>query len=105
MKMKVAIRLWIALIVPMLLTVPGCTVVPDYKKKEVAVERTWGHAPTTQVSVVDEAMPPSEWWATLNDPKLDSLVQSACNGNLSVSIAKSRISEARSERGIAASRL
>jgi multidrug efflux system outer membrane protein len=105
MKMKVAIRLWIVLIVPGLLIVPGCTVGPDYKKPDVAVQRAWAHPPTTQVSVVDEATPPSAWWMTLNDPKLDSLVQSACNDNLSVSIAKSRISEARSERGIAASRL
>jgi NodT family efflux transporter outer membrane factor (OMF) lipoprotein len=65
------------------------------------VQHTWTHPPTTQASVVDEATPPSAWWTTLNDPKLNSLVQSACNGNLSVSIAKSRIAEARAERSVA----
>jgi outer membrane protein, multidrug efflux system len=103
--MKVATRLWIALILFGLLIVPGCTVGPNYKRPDVAVQHTWTHPPTTQASIIDEATPPSAWWTTLNDPKLNSLVQSACHGNLSVRIAKSRIYEARSERGIAASRL
>jgi len=99
--MKVATRLWIALIFLGLLIVPGCTVGPNYKRPDVAVQQTWTHPPTTQASVIDEATPPSAWWTTLNDPKLNSLVQSACDGNLSVSIAKSRIAEARAERSVA----
>ena len=102
---KVAIRLWMALVFVGLLIAPGCTVGPNYKRPDVAVQQTWIHPPATQASVIDVATPPSAWWTTLNDPKLNSLVQSACRGSLSVSIAKSRIREARYERGIAASRL
>lgn len=87
------------------LMVCGCTVGPNYKRPDVAVQHAWTPAPATQASVIDEGSPPSEWWATLNDPQLDSLVRRACGGNLSVSIARTRIAEARDERGIAASRL
>ena len=87
------------------LIVCGCTVGPNYKRPDVVVQHAWTHPPTTQASVIDEASPPSDWWATLNDSQLNSLVRRACDGNLSVSIARTRIAEARAERGIAASRL
>jgi len=95
------------LAVPLLgqLIVCGCTVGPNYKRPDVAMQHAWTHPPATQASVINEASPPSDWWATLNDWQLNSLVRRACDGNLSISIAKSRISEARAERGIAASRL
>jgi len=51
--------------------------------------------------MVDNAPPPANWWATLNDPKLTSLVERGCKGNLSISMAKSRIREARAMRSIA----
>ena len=80
----------------------GCMVGPNYKRPDAAVQGKWGRAPSTQASVVDDASPPLAWWATLNDPTLNSLVQRASRGNLSVSIAKSRIREARAQRSIAA---
>jgi multidrug efflux system outer membrane protein len=98
---KVSIRLWIAAIFLGLLIVPGCTVGPNYKRPDIAVQHRWTDRPTTQASVIDEATPPIAWWKTLNDPKLNSLVLSAFHGNLSVSIAKSRIAEARAERSVA----
>src|SRR4051812_44377686 len=80
----------------------GCTVGPNYKRPEVAVQSKWSRPVTTPASIVDDASPPPAWWATLNDPKLNSLVQRASHGNLSLSIAKSRIREARAQRSIAA---
>jgi NodT family efflux transporter outer membrane factor (OMF) lipoprotein len=87
------------------LIVCGCTVGPNYKRPDVAVQHTWTHSPSTQASVIDEASPPSDWWASLNDSQLNSLVRRACESNFSVSIARTRIAEARAERGIAASHL
>ena len=80
----------------------GCMVGPNYKRPNVAVQSRWEHPGSTQPSIVDDASPPLAWWATLNNPTLSSLVQRASRGNLSVSIAKSRIHEARAERSIAA---
>jgi NodT family efflux transporter outer membrane factor (OMF) lipoprotein len=83
----------------------GCTVGPNYKKPDVAVKSEWTPPPATQASVVDGADAPLEWWATLKDPQLNSLVQQATRGNLSVSIARSRIAEARAQRSVASSNL
>lgn len=80
----------------------ACTVGPNYRRPAIAVQGTWTPPASTQPSVADEASPPPAWWTTLNDPTLNSLVQKACRGNLSVKIAKSRIAEARAERSIAA---
>lgn len=83
----------------------GCMVGPNYKKPQFAMQKQWTASASTQPSVIDEASPPAEWWSTLNDPKLNSLVQRACQNNLSISIAKSRIREARAQRAVAASEL
>jgi multidrug efflux system outer membrane protein len=84
------------------LLLSGCMVGPNYKRPDVAMHSAWMPPATTQSSVVDESAPPADWWATLNDSELNSLVQRASGGNLSVRIAKSRIAEARAERSIAA---
>lgn len=80
----------------------GCTMGPNYKRPDVAVQSKWSRPVSTPASIVDDASPPPTWWAMLNDPKLDSLVQRAAHGNLTLSIAKSRIREARAQRSVAA---
>src|SRR5438128_1566018 len=80
----------------------GCTVGPNYKRPDVDVQSKWSRPVSTSVSIVDDASPPPKWWTMLEDPKLDSLVQRAARGNLSLSIAKSRLQEARAQRSIAA---
>ncbi len=95
------VRLQIALILLGQFFFSGCTVGPNYKRPTIAVENKWTHAATIQASVADEDPPPLAWWATLNDPVLDSLVERAWRSNLSVSIAKSRIAQARAERSLA----
>jgi outer membrane protein, multidrug efflux system len=42
----------------------------------------------------------SQWWSTLNDAELDSLIARAVQGNLDVKIAASRVLEARASRRI-----
>src|SRR3954468_4707774 len=73
----------------------GCTVGRNYKRPDVSIQSKWSRPISTPVSIVDAGYPPAAWWATLHDPKLDSLVQRAAHGNLSLSIAKSRIREVR----------
>jgi multidrug efflux system outer membrane protein len=105
MKAKYPLRLQIGLILPGGLVLAGCTVGPNYHRPGVAVSPAWAHSPATQASVIAEDAPPANWWTTLNDPQLDSLVRDACRGNLSVNVAKSRIAEARAGLGVAASNL
>src|SRR4051812_28029256 len=94
--------IFLPLSLPGVALLAGCTVGPNYKRPDVAVQSRWSRPASTPDSVVDDGSPPPAWWATLRDPKLDSLVQSAAHGNLSLSIAKSRIQEARAQRSIAA---
>ncbi|MCD4763927.1 MAG: efflux transporter outer membrane subunit, partial [Desulfobacterales bacterium] len=42
----------------------------------------------------------AQWWGTLNDPELESLVERAVKGNLDLKNARARIREARALRGI-----
>jgi outer membrane protein, multidrug efflux system len=83
----------------------GCTVGPNYKRPDLPVREQWTHSAATQPSVADQSTPPAQWWMTLNDPTLNSLVYRASQGNLSVSIAMYRIAEARAQRGVAASQM
>jgi multidrug efflux system outer membrane protein len=105
MKAKFSVSLRIGLILPGGLLLAGCTVGPNYKRPQMSVSPAWAHSPATQASVIAEDSPPADWWTTLHDPQLNLLVRDACFGNLSVSIAKSRIAEARAGVGIAASHL
>ena len=98
-------RIPIALVVVGELLLSGCKVGPNYKKPDISVENKWEHPATTQASVANEARPPMAWWTTLNDPELTSLVDRAADSNLTLSIAKTRIVEARAERSVAAGAL
>jgi multidrug efflux system outer membrane protein len=82
--------------------ISGCTVGPNYKRPDICLQDSWEGPPSTQFSTVEQTPPPLAWWATLNDPVLDSLVKRAWHGNLDVSIAKARIREARALRAVAA---
>jgi NodT family efflux transporter outer membrane factor (OMF) lipoprotein len=85
---------------------------PNYTKPQIRVPTQWAQAPatqpsstqssTTQTTLVDETSPPADWWVTLGDAKLDSLVRRAWQENLDVRVATSRILEARASRSIAA---
>ena len=96
------VLIFLPLSLPGVALLAGCKVGPNYKRPDVTVQSNWSRPTKTPASVVDDASPPAAWWATLHDPKLDSLVQRASYANLSLSIATSRIREARAQRSIAA---
>jgi NodT family efflux transporter outer membrane factor (OMF) lipoprotein len=60
--------------------------------------------PATQPAsvAIRAAEPVVEWWKTLEDPVLNSLVERAIAANLDLKIATSRILEARAQRGVVA---
>ena len=93
--------------------VPGCAVGPDYTPPNVTVvpnfgelQKTTGTDPSTQPSR-PHAMgePVVEWWTTLRDPELSSLIERAVAENLDVQRATSRIRQARADVVIAGGRL
>jgi NodT family efflux transporter outer membrane factor (OMF) lipoprotein len=87
-------------ILPVLATLLGCAVGPDYRKPETAVPQQWAHVEDPGLST--GAAEVTRWWQTLNDPTLDSLIDRAVSANHDLQIATARVREARALRGVAA---
>lgn len=79
----------------------GCaTVGPDYVRPDVPVPTQWnGEFRSLPAGQLDTKRL-SEWWATLNDPELTSLVNRAIQKNTDLRKAKARVREARARRGV-----
>ena len=82
---------------------------PDFHKPEPAVPKRWYGVDAPAASPVSVAVPretgASLWWKNFDDPILSSLVERAVQANLDVRLARSRIRQARAERGVAAAGL
>ena len=85
----------------------GCaTVGPDYVKPDIKAPQTWntgiskgtGGATASQDNL-------ASWWKNLNDPVLVNLIDIAIQNNKDLKKARSRIREARAERGVVEARL
>ncbi|HUI22201.1 MAG TPA: efflux transporter outer membrane subunit [Methylocella sp.] len=77
----------------------GCAVGPDYGTPDTPVPDSF-LPPAVQVAHKTAAMPSvnlTEWWRSLRDPELDSLVSRALESNLEVEIALTRLQEARTQ--------
>ncbi len=81
------------------LTLSACiTVGPDYEAPEVVVSDEWHEA---LVDNMDTSAAAADWWSSLEDPKLNELIERAQSGNLSLAIAVARVDEAERFLGIA----
>jgi multidrug efflux system outer membrane protein len=81
----------------------GCaTVGPDYVPPDTPVSSTW-HTQLKGGLTTGEIDPHAlaEWWTTLNDSELSSLIDRAILGNLDLRKAIARVREARARRGMA----
>ncbi len=78
----------------------GCAAVgPDYKKPELSHDmQAWEQTPQSGIVAAEADI--SKWWKYFRDPKLDQLVDVAINNNLDMEQARSRVREARAQRGI-----
>jgi NodT family efflux transporter outer membrane factor (OMF) lipoprotein len=77
----------------------GLKVGPNYCRPAAPVAETW--IDQENPDVVPQATDYSYWWAQLNDPVLDDLVQTAYQQNLPLRIAAMRVLEARAQRAVA----
>jgi NodT family efflux transporter outer membrane factor (OMF) lipoprotein len=80
----------------------GCSAVgPDYVKPETEISSAW-HS-ELQDGLTSTAIDPqtlAQWWSTLEDPALTSLMERAVRGNLDLKNARARVREARALRSI-----
>ena len=77
----------------------GCAVGPDYRMPDIAVPGSFLH-PVAQITHKTARKPSGdlvEWWRSLRDPELNSLVGRALESNLDLEIALTRLQEARTQ--------
>src|SRR5467141_2323429 len=79
----------------------GCAVGPNYKRPQAAVPTQWTVAPTRGTET--KSPETDEWWASFQDPQLNSLVERSASRNLDLKLALERVQEARAARGVARS--
>lgn len=77
----------------------GFKVGPNYSRPEAAVADQWIDFQDDRIQSDQESR--WDWWRIFNDPKLDALIQTAHNQNLTLREAGFRIYEARALRAIA----
>lgn len=78
----------------------GCMVVgPDYRQPD-KYERMETWANPGQAGMSTNTPDLQEWWRRLGDPVLDDLIDEALGANLDLEQARSRVREARAQRGI-----
>jgi NodT family efflux transporter outer membrane factor (OMF) lipoprotein len=81
----------------------GCVAVgPDYRSPVISAPDQWNaelKSGLTDTSLDTQKL--ANWWMTLNDPILSSLIEQAVAGNLELKEARARVREARARRGVA----
>lgn len=81
----------------------GFKVGPNYTRPPAPVASEWIDYRDPRVKSEEQCL--SEWWHVLNDPALNSLMDTAYQQNLTLRVAGARILEARAQRGIAVGNL
>jgi outer membrane protein, multidrug efflux system len=92
-----------ALLTVALLAGVACTVGPGYKRPAAAVPDTWKGEGPWQTAVPKDAIPKGSWWQVFHDAELDQLEQELLQANQSLTAARARLSQARSQARIASS--
>jgi NodT family efflux transporter outer membrane factor (OMF) lipoprotein len=77
----------------------GFKVGPNYQKPLAPVASEWIDSKATGVNMVTKDL--SSWWTAFHDPKLNGLIETAYQQNLTLRSAGTRILAARAEAGIA----
>jgi multidrug efflux system outer membrane protein len=79
------------------LLLAGCAVGPDYQPPQAQVPAAWHDLPSQAASRPQAGAPRADWWKNFNDPQLNSLIDRAILGNLSLQQAVLRIAGAREQ--------
>ncbi|WP_062166014.1 efflux transporter outer membrane subunit [Asaia bogorensis] len=81
----------------------GCSVGPDFKKRDPVAASHWHESVTPRRSHPDETLPvETQWWKLYQDPVLSALVQDVLTANLDLREAALHYEQSRAERRIAA---
>jgi NodT family efflux transporter outer membrane factor (OMF) lipoprotein len=81
----------------------GCAVGPDYAPPDKPQNMDQWHE-IMEAGILPSEADVGQWWHHLEDPLLDMLIDRALKGNLDLDQARSRVREARAQRGIASAK-
>jgi len=87
-----------------LITLPGCTVGPDYERPQTGAQTVSGYINAPEESSA-ETMPISRWWERLGDPAFKVYVDQLLESNLELVQAQARVKQAWAARGVASGEL
>jgi NodT family efflux transporter outer membrane factor (OMF) lipoprotein len=89
-------------IAALLLCLAGCAVGPNYHQPKIAAPGEFIAVPPQSSAPPTPATTPavdlSQWWRSLNDAELDSLIERAIRANPDIEIALTRLQEARTRQ-------
>ncbi|PLZ02691.1 hypothetical protein CY652_09135 [Burkholderia sp. WAC0059] len=85
------------------LLLTGCTVGPQFERPTPSAPSVWHVTPGDGTSEVTHDDIDPTWWASFNDPVLDSLVQRLVRQNLDLASASERVIEAQAARQVTGS--
>lgn len=82
--------------------ITGCAAVgPNYVQPENKVSESWSTKLEDGLNAeVTDPNTLAQWWTTINDPELTSIIERAKANNLDIKIAIARVRESRARRGI-----
>jgi NodT family efflux transporter outer membrane factor (OMF) lipoprotein len=81
----------------------GCAVGPNYHVPQTVTPRNFVAAPAAAVNAAPATNPAvdlTQWWHSLNDPELDSLIDRTIRANPDIEIALTRLQEARTQEAV-----
>jgi multidrug efflux system outer membrane protein len=84
----------------LLLTLPACTLGPDYHRPVMETPAGFKAEGSWQESAPRDEQSRGLWWTVFNDPALNELEQKASTGNLEVQAAVARLDQARALLGV-----
>lgn len=88
-----------------LMPLAACKVGPNYHAPKMTVPSTYQNATSNEPASSAAQSNPAEWWTTLEDQTLNSLMDRAVRNNLDLQLAQSRVREARARYGVEKSNL
>jgi len=95
---------FLIIVLSLSLTLAGCKVGPDYHPPSTEVNASFdplpGKASAQPYALTSSSNETAEWWNTLNDPVLNSLIEQAVKANHDVRLAAARVREARARRAV-----
>ena len=80
----------------------GCSVGPNFSRPDPHVPAGWSATSTASSAINTDPQAVVNWWSTFQEPTLSSLIERSTASNLDLRAAVLRITEARTQREVAA---